>query len=73
MTVEEAVQTYGTKSFITSEGQNLAFIVRMIYRSDDPVYYNILQTLNPRFNWVYTPAGVSLRYIDKNVITQYLY
>lgn len=73
MTVEEAVQTFGTKTFTTSAGQNLAFLVRMIYGSDDGVFYNVLQVLNPRFNWMSTPVGVQLRYLDKSVITQYLY
>ena len=45
----------------------------MIYGSDDPVYYNILQVLNPRFNWVSTPVGVPIRYLDASVISQYLY
>ena len=73
MTVKEAYQSYGSKRYITSEGENLAYIVRIIYNSDDDRYLRILEVLNPRVNWTSIPAGVSIQYLDPSVVNSFLY
>lgn len=73
MTVEEAYQSFGSKRYITSEGDNLANLVRVIYNSDDDQYLRILEVLNPRVNWTSIPAGTPIQYLDPSVVTNYLY
>lgn len=73
MTVEEAYQSFGSKTYVTSEGENILFLVRKLYASDSDVYYNILKVLNPRVNWLSIPVGTTIQYLDPTVVTQYLY
>ncbi len=73
MTVEEAYQQFGGKSYIATEGDNIIFLARKIYSSDEDVYQNVLKVLNPRVNWIHIPVGTEILYLDSSVITQYLY
>lgn len=73
MTIEEAYQTYGARTYIASQGETLPFIVRQIYASDSDQYVHILKVLNPRVNWIAVPAGTVIEYIDPTMITQRLY
>ena len=70
MTVEEAYQTYGARTYVASQGETLPFIVRQIYAADGDQYLHILRVLNPRVNWLALPAGTVLKYLDPSVLTQ---
>lgn len=73
MTVEEAYQQYGAKTHIVSEGENIVFLTRRLYNSDNDNYVNILKVLNPRVNWLSMPAGTVIQYLDPDVVNSILY
>lgn len=73
MTVEEAYQSFGAKVYTTSEGENIVFVVRKLYNSDDDQYLRILEVLNPRINWTSIPAGTQIQYLDPSAIVETLY
>lgn len=60
MTIEEAYQSYGYLTYVSSEGDSLLFVSRRLYGSDSSYYRRVLQVLNPRVDWLSLPGGVSI-------------
>lgn len=73
MTVEEAYQSYGAKVYVTSEGDSLPFLTRIIYKSDSDMWMNVLQVLNPHVNWLSLGAGEPILYLDASMINEELF
>lgn len=69
MTIEEAYQSYGYLTYVSSEGDNLLFACRRLYGSDSSYYRRILQVLNPRVDWLSLPGGVSIVYLSPEVVS----
>ena len=70
MTILEAVQRRGYKELTTSFGDSLRSVVNRIYKSDDALYYMIIQTLNNRFDWDCIEPGSVIRYIPKSICSE---
>lgn len=69
MTIEEAYQSYGYLTYVSSEGDNLLFVSRRLYGSDSSYYRRILLVLNPRVDWLSLPGGVSIVYLRPDVVS----
>jgi hypothetical protein len=69
MTIEEAYQSYGYLTYVSSEGDSLLFVSRRLYGSDSSYYRRILQVLNPRVDWLSLPGGVSIVYLSPDVVS----
>lgn len=69
MTIEEAYQSYGYLTYVSSEGDSLLFVSRRLYGSDSSYYRRILQVLNPRVGWLSLPGGVSIVYLSPDVVS----
>lgn len=69
MTIEEAYQSYGYLTYVSSEGDNLLFVCRHLYGSDSSYYRRILLVLNPRVDWLSLPGGVSIVYLSPDVVS----
>lgn len=69
MTIEEAYQSYGYLTYVSSEGDSLLFVSRRLYGSDSSYYRRILQVLNPRVAWLSLPGGVSVVYLSPDVVS----
>ena len=69
MTIEEAYQSYGYLTYVSSEGDNLLFVSRRLYGSDSSYYRRILLVLNPRVDWLSLPGGVSIVYLSPEVVS----
>lgn len=69
MTIEEAYQSYGYLTYVSSEGDNLLFVSRRLYGSDSSYYRRILLVLNPRVDWLSLPGGVSIVYLSPDVVS----
>nr|DAT13699.1 MAG TPA: hypothetical protein [Herelleviridae sp.] len=69
MTIEEAYQSYGYLTYVSSEGDSLLFVSRRLYGSDSSYYRRILQVLNPRVDWLSLPGGVSVVYLSPDVVS----
>lgn len=70
MTVFEAAYKYGTKIYVTSEGDSLHSIVSLLYKDYSDVYYLVLKKLNLRFDWYSIPAGTEIRYLTPFACSQ---
>lgn len=69
MTIEEAYQSYGYLTYVSSEGDSLLFVSRRLYGSASSYYRRILQVLNPRVDWLSLPGGVSIVYLSPDVVS----
>ena len=69
MTIEEAYQSYGYLTYVSSEGDSLLFVSRRLYGSDSSYYRRILLVLNPRVDWLSLPGGVSIVYLSPDVVS----
>lgn len=69
MTIEEAYQSYGYLTYVSSEGDSLLFVSRRLYGSDSSYYRRLLQVLNPRVDWLSLPGGVSVVYLSPDVVS----
>ena len=69
MTIEEAYQSYGYLTYVSSDGDSLLFVSRRLYGSDSSYYRRILQVLNPRVDWLSLPGGVSIVYLSPDVVS----
>lgn len=69
MTIEEAYQSYGYLTYVSSEGDSLLFVSRRLYGSDSSYYRRVLQVLNPRVDWLSLPGGVSIVYLSPDVVS----
>lgn len=69
MTIEEAYQSYGYLTYVSSEGDSLLFVCRRLYGSDSSYYRRVLQVLNPRVDWLSLPGGVSIVYLSPDVVS----
>lgn len=69
MTIEEAYQSYGYLTYVSSAGDSLLFVSRRLYGSDSSYYRRILQVLNPRVDWLSLPGGVSIVYLSPDVVS----
>lgn len=69
MTIEEAYQSYGYLTYVSSEGDNLLFVSRRLYGSDSSYYRRILLVLNPRVDWLSLRGGVSIVYLSPDVVS----
>jgi hypothetical protein len=69
MTIEEAYQSYGYLTYVSSEGDSLLFVSRRLYGSDSSYYRRVLQVLNPRVDWLSLPGGVSIVYLSPEVVS----
>lgn len=69
MTIEEAYQSYGYLTYVSSEGDSLLFVCRRLYGSDSSYYRRILLVLNPRVDWLSLPGGVSIVYLSPDVVS----
>lgn len=69
MTIEEAYQSYGYLTYVSSDGDNLLFVCRRLYGSASSYYRRILFVLNPRVDWLSLPGGVSIVYLSPDVVS----
>ena len=69
MTIEEAYQSYGYLTYVSSDGDSLLFVSRRLYGSDSSYYRRVLQVLNPRVDWLSLPGGVSIVYLSPDVVS----
>lgn len=69
MTIEEAYQSYGYLTYVSSDGDHLLFVCRRLYGSDSSYYRRILLVLNPRVDWLSLPGGVSIVYLSPDVVS----
>lgn len=69
MTIEEAYQSYGYLTYVSSDGDDLLFVCRCLYGSDSSYYRRILLVLNPRVDWLSLPGGVSIVYLSPDVVS----
>lgn len=63
MSIEEAIQTYGTKEYTTGVGDTLVSVCRKVYDSEDRVCQSIFKYLNPRYDWHEIRTNSTLYYI----------
>lgn len=67
MTIEEAYSLYGAKIYSTSANDSITDVVRRIYRSDNVVYYKIIQRLNQRVDWDAIEPNTQILYIQQEL------
>lgn len=63
MTIEEVANLYGTKLITPSSGQSITSIVRILYASDEPIFFKILTRLNHRSDWYNLDPEVPIKYL----------
>lgn len=71
MTIEEALEAYEPKVYITSKGDNLMKIIDNLYTSRDSIYYYVIDKLNPAISEWYPSGGLNanteIKYFTSNI------
>lgn len=78
MTIVEAKQRFGVKSYITNQGDTLTKIVDRLYNDRSFQYFYIITELNPHIDWspvsnyqsTLMPYGVEIFYLAKEACSQ---
>ena len=70
MTLQEATALYGTRTYLSSKGDNINTIRRQIYNSDNSIYDLILLRLNSIISWDYLEPGTQINYLPESVCSQ---
>lgn len=68
MTTKEAAAIYPVHEYVTSVGDNLTRIVRLLYGADNDKAYATIKELNIRYNWAYLDGGETIKYFPIDVL-----
>lgn len=68
MTVKEAIATYPVYEYVTSVGDNLTRIVRLLYGKDINEAFVTIKELNPRYDWSYLDGGQIIKYFPEDIL-----
>ena len=63
MTITEVANLHGVKQYIPSAGHTITDIIRILYNSEEDLYYQILTTLNHRTDWLNLSPDVPIYYL----------
>jgi hypothetical protein len=69
MTVKEATAIYAVYEYITSVGDNLTRIVRLLYGTDNDKAFATIKELNHRFDWSCLEGGVTIKYFPEDILS----
>lgn len=68
MTTKEAAAVYPVHEYVTSVGDNLTRIVRLLYGDDYDKAYETIKELNLRYDWAYLKGGETIKYFPNDVL-----